>query len=309
MTKGEFSHEDIVVAVKVLDLRQVGASKTFISECEALRSVRHRNLINIVTCCSSVDAGGNEFRALVFDFMPNYSLDRWLHPPPKPTELGKRCVLGVIQRLNIAVDIADALDYLHNSCSPPIIHCDLKPSNVLLREDLTACIGDFGLAKLLPDPASHGVANAESTIGIRGTIGYVAPEYGTTGKVTASGDVYSFGITLLEIISGKAPTDDELGDSLTLPEFVGSAFPDKTEEILNSALLLQVQQIDRAAEAAAALSCSEEREARVTVRDCLVSAIRVGLSCSRRVPFERMSMRDAAAELRLIRDACLRACG
>ncbi|KAL5199378.1 hypothetical protein ABZP36_020581 [Zizania latifolia] len=134
------------------------------------------------------------------------------------------------------------------------------------------------------------------------------PQYGTTGKVTASGDVYSFGITLLEIVSGKAPTDDELGDGLTLPEFVGSAFPEKTEEILDSALLLQVEQIDGAG-AAAALSCSEESEVRVTVRDCLVSAIRVGLSCSRRVPFERMAMRDAAAELRLIRDACLRACG
>ncbi|KAF0925708.1 hypothetical protein E2562_017272 [Oryza meyeriana var. granulata] len=305
-TKGAFAHEDAVVAVKVLDLRQVGASKTFMAECEALSRVRHRNLINVVTCCSSIDAEGNEFRALVFDFMPNYSLDRWLHSA-KHMEAGKwRGCLGVIQRLNVAVDIADALNYLHNSCNPPIIHCDLKPSNVLLGEDMTACIGDFGLAKLLLDPANHGVAaNTDSTIGIRGTIGYVAPEYGTTGKVTASGDVYSFGTTLLELFSGKAPTDDELRDGLTLPEFVVGAFPDKIEEILDQALLLQAQELDGAAPS----TWSEESEMRVTVRDCLVSATRVGLCCSRRAPYERMAMRDAAAEMRLIRDACLRACG
>ncbi|XP_052158325.1 putative receptor-like protein kinase At3g47110 [Oryza glaberrima] len=310
-TKGEFAREDAVVAVKVLDLRQVGASKTFMAECEALRSVKHRNLINIVTCCSSIDMEGNEFRALVFDFMPNYSLDRWLHRA-KHTETGKWCGgaggLGVIQRLDVAVDIADALNYLHNSCNPPIIHCDLKPSNVLLGEDMTACIGDFGLAKLLLDPASHGAAaaNTESTIGIRGTIGYVAPEYGTMGMVTASGDVYSFGITLLEIFSGKAPTDGELRDGLTLPEFVAGAFPDNIEEILDVALLLQAEELDGAA---SSTTSEEESEARVTVRDCLASAIRVGLSCSRRAPYERMAMSVAADEMRLIRDACLRACG
>jgi serine/threonine protein kinase len=132
----------------VFDLRQVGASKTFLSECETLRSARHHNLISIVTCCSSVDAAGNELRAQVFDFMPNSSLDWWLH--------------------------ADGLSYLHDSCSPPILHCDLKPGNVILDDDMTARIGDFSLAKLLLVDAT-GAENTESTIGIRGTIGYVAP--------------------------------------------------------------------------------------------------------------------------------------
>jgi hypothetical protein len=167
------AHEAVAVAVKVFDLRQVGASKTFLSECETLRSARHRNLISIVTCCSSVDAAGGEFRALVFDFMPNSSLDRWLHPGP--ADLRKRGGLSLAQRLGIAVDIADGLSYLHDSCDPPIVHCDLKPGNVLLDDDMTARIGDFGLAKLLLlDPAA-GAGNTESTIGIRGTIGYVAP--------------------------------------------------------------------------------------------------------------------------------------
>jgi hypothetical protein len=171
------AHEDVAVAVavKVFDLSQVGASKTFLSECETLRSARHRNLISIVTCCSSVDAAGGEFRALVFDFMPNSSLDRWLHPPG-PAEARKRGVLSLVQRLGIAVDIADGMSYLHDSCEPPIVHCDLKPGNVLLDDDMTARIGDFGLAKLLLVDAAAGAGNTtESTTGIRGTIGYVAP--------------------------------------------------------------------------------------------------------------------------------------
>ncbi|CAN6215707.1 unnamed protein product [Urochloa humidicola] len=293
-TKGSFEVQDVVVAVKVFHLQQIGASRTFLSECEALRRVKHRNLINIVTCCSSIDAEGNEFRALVFDFMPNYSLDRWLHP--SVLDITEGCVLSAIQRFNIAVDIADALIYLHSSCEPPIIHCDLKPGNVLLGEDMAAYIGDFGLAKLLLDPGSHGLENSESTIGIRGTIGYVAPEYGTSGEVSTYGDVYSFGIMLLEIFVGKAPTSDEFRDGLTLPEVVGEAFPDKIEQILDPTLLPDI-------------SSSQESELCVIVYDCLVSAIRVGLSCCRQAPSQRMAMRDAAVELCLIRDTCARAYG
>jgi hypothetical protein len=175
MNKGNrAAHEDVAVAVKVFDLVQVGASKTFLSECETLRSARHRNLISIVTCCSSVDAAGGEFRALVFDFMPNSSLDRWLHPPG-PMEARKRGGLSLVQRLGIAVDIADGLSYLHDSCEQPIVHCDLKPGNVLLDDDMTARIGDFGLAKLLLVDGAGAGNTTESTIGIRGTIGYVAP--------------------------------------------------------------------------------------------------------------------------------------
>jgi hypothetical protein len=97
------------VAVKVFDLQQVGASKTFLSKCEALRRVRHRNLMDIITYCSSIDAEGNEFRALVLDFMPNSTLDRWLHPTF--VDITRGCVLSVVQRLNIDVDIADALSH------------------------------------------------------------------------------------------------------------------------------------------------------------------------------------------------------
>ncbi|XP_047074756.1 probable LRR receptor-like serine/threonine-protein kinase At3g47570 [Lolium rigidum] len=279
-----------LVAVKVFDLQQVGASKTFLSECEALRTIRHPNLISIITCCSSITPRGDEFRALVFELMPNYSLDRWLHPTPEALKNVGR--LTAIQRLNIAVDIADALHYLHDSCVPPIIHCDLKPSNVLLGEDMMACIGDFGLAKLLLDPGIQDAASSESTIGIRGTIGYVAPEYGTTGKVSTYGDTYSFGVTLLEIFTRKSPTDDSFTDGLTLQGFVSAAFPDRIEEVLDTTLLVPTE--------------FDGDSSGVSEQDWLVSAIRVGLSCTRAAPYERMSMRDAAAELRTIRDASLR---
>uniref|UniRef100_A0ACD6AEI6 Uncharacterized protein n=1 Tax=Avena sativa TaxID=4498 RepID=A0ACD6AEI6_AVESA len=312
-TKGKpEAHEDVAVAVKVIDLRQVGASKTFLSECETLRSARHRNLIGVVTCCSSVDAAGGEFRALVFDFMPNASLDRWLHPRPMDVEVRKHGGLSLVQRLGIAVDIADGLSYLHNSCEPPIVHCDLKPGNVLLDDDMTARIGDFGLAKLLLLDNS-GAGSTESTIGIRGTIGYVAPEYGTTGSVSAAGDAYSFGITLLEILVGKAPTDGGFGEGQTLPEFVTAAFPERIEQVLDPALL-PIEELDSVVFSISTVSTvssaySEDSEVRVTARDCVVAAVRVGLSCCRRAPYERMSMKEAAAEMHLIRDACLRACG
>ena len=176
------------VAIKVFDLQQSGSSRSFLAECEALSKIRHRNLISLITCCSSSDPNQNDFKAIVFEFMPNGSLDRWLHMDAHASHQLQG--LTLTQRLNIAVDIADALDYLHN-CEPPIIHCDLKPSNILLNEDLVAHVGDFGLAKILSEPAAEQLINSKSTVGIRGTIGYVAPEYGEGGHVSSSGDVLS----------------------------------------------------------------------------------------------------------------------
>jgi serine/threonine protein kinase len=161
------------VAIKVFDLKQLGSSRSFQAECEALRRVRHRCLTKIITCCSSIDPQGQEFKALVFEYMPNGSLDSWLHPTssnPTPSN-----TLSLSQRLSIVVDILDALDYLHNSCQPPIIHCDLKPSNILLAEDMSAKVGDFGISKILPKSTTRTLQYSKSSIGIRGSIGYIAP--------------------------------------------------------------------------------------------------------------------------------------
>jgi Leucine-rich repeat (LRR) protein len=171
--KCTFQDEGTLAAVKVFNLEQSGSSRSFVAECEALRRVRHRCLIKIITCCSSINHQGQEFKALVFEFMPNGSLSDWLHPKSSmPTVTN---TLSIVQRLNIAVDIMDGLDYLHNHCQPPIIHCDLKPSNILLAEDMSARVGDFGVSRILLETASNTLQNSNSTIGIRGSIGYVAP--------------------------------------------------------------------------------------------------------------------------------------
>jgi len=168
----------VVVAVKVFNLQQPGSYKSFKAECEALRRVRHRCLVKIITSCSSIDHQGQDFRALIFEFMPNGSLDNWVHSDTEK-ESGNG-TLTMEQRLDIAVDIVDAIEYLHNGCQTSIIHCDLKPSNILLTHDMRAHVGDFGIARIINEAASTS-SNSNSSIGIRGSIGYVAP-----GNIDAS---------------------------------------------------------------------------------------------------------------------------
>ncbi|KAK3226164.1 hypothetical protein Dsin_006026 [Dipteronia sinensis] len=136
-----------MVAIKLLNLHQKGPSRSFIDECNALRSIRHRNILKIITACSSIDHQGNDFKALVFEYMSNGSLYQWLHSSDEEQHRNKK--LSLMQRLNIAIDVASALYYLHHDCETPIIHCDLKPTNVLLDDDMTAHVGDSGLARFL----------------------------------------------------------------------------------------------------------------------------------------------------------------
>ncbi|KAJ3708316.1 hypothetical protein LUZ61_012021 [Rhynchospora tenuis] len=277
------------VAVKVFDLQQLGSSKSFMAECETLRLIRHRNLIRHVTCCSTIDYRGHDFKALVLDYIPNGNLHRWLHPERDDHE--PLSPLSLTLRLNIAIDIADALDYLHHNCQPSVIHCDLKPSNILLREDLSACVSDFGLAKLLPDPITKSLVESESSIGIRGSIGYVPPEYGEGGHVSTTGDVYSFGVLLLEMFTGRNPTEYMFEDGLTLHNFVQMAYPEQVMDIVDPNLFtVNVM----------------ESNAFNKICECLVSIIDVGLTCSKQSPVERMSMEHAAVQLHKIRDFYLR---
>ena len=133
--KGVISRNGAIVAIKVLNLEQNRASKSFINECNVLRSIRHRNLLKIITTCSSIDHQGNNFKSQIFEFMSNGSLEQWLHPKIGEKQ-SKR--LGFNQRLNMAINVAYALEYLYHYCQPPIVYCDLKPSNVLLDKDMVA---------------------------------------------------------------------------------------------------------------------------------------------------------------------------
>ncbi|XP_042380241.1 putative receptor-like protein kinase At3g47110 [Zingiber officinale] len=174
--KATLDRDGKIVAVKVFDLQQFGCSRSFLTECETLSRICHRNLVKIITCCSSVDSNGNDFKAIVFDFMPNKSLNRWLHPQlERNGEHQQISYISLKQRLNIAIDVAEALYYLHSCCKPPVVHCDLKPSNILLDEDMVAHVSDFGLAKILPEAISKSLADSTSSIGLRGSIGYAPP--------------------------------------------------------------------------------------------------------------------------------------
>lgn len=171
--RGKFKESKMEVAVKVFDLEMGGAEKSFLKECEVLRSIQHRNLLPIVTACSTVDNTGSVFKALVYEFMANGNLDKWLHH--KGDGIVKK-QLSLTQRLSIAVNIADALDYIHHDCGRPTIHCDLKPSNILLDADMNALLGDFGIASFYQDSSSTSMDPIiTSSVGIKGTIGYIAP--------------------------------------------------------------------------------------------------------------------------------------
>jgi serine/threonine protein kinase len=156
------------LAVKVFKLDQLGAPKTFFTECEVLRSTRHRNLIRVISLCSGSDQMGNEFKALILEYMRNGNLEIWLHS--KGLSETKRTLLDLGSRIMIAIDIAAALDYLHNWCTPPLVHCDLKPSNVLLDDDMVAHVSDFGLAKFLHDHSSVNLNSSRNIIGPRGSV-------------------------------------------------------------------------------------------------------------------------------------------
>lgn len=273
------------VAVKVLNLQMQGASKSFMAECETLRNIRHRNLVKILTACSSVDSRGNEFKAVVLEFMANGSLDDWLHP--RENEQLERKKLNLMERLNIAIDVASALDYLHHYGEIPIVHCDLKPSNVLLDNDMTAHVSDFGLARFLRNVVSKSSQHPTSSIGLKGTIGYVPPEYGVANRVSTRGDVYSYGILLLEMFTARSPTDGVFMEGLSLRRFVERAIPERVIDVIDAQLL--------------SLEDSQNTNSELAV-ECIASVLRVGILCSNEQPEERLEMGAAINELHKIRN-------
>ncbi|CAN6279191.1 unnamed protein product [Urochloa humidicola] len=281
--KGKLAQAKMQVAIKVFDPDMRHADKSFVSECEVLRRIRHRNLLCILTACSTIDNTGNDFKALIYEFMCNGNLDTWLHH--------RRC-LGLVQRINIAVGIADALAYLHHDCGRPIVHCDLKPTNILLDDDMDAHLGDFGIASLVLDSGSAecGRSAPNSSIAATGTLGYIAPEYAQSVHASTCGDVYSFGIVLLEMLIGKRPTDSMFEDELNIVNFVKRNFPCQMLNIIDAYLQEECDGL-----------IQETADTKNEVYQCLLSLAQVALSCTRLSPRERMNMREVAINLHAIR--------
>ncbi|XP_044466646.1 LRR receptor-like serine/threonine-protein kinase FEI 1 isoform X1 [Mangifera indica] len=177
-----------VFALKRIVKLNEGFDRYFERELEILGSIKHRYLVNLRGYCNSPTS-----KLLIYDYLPGGSLDEALH------ERSER--LDWDARLNIIMGAAKGLAYLHHDCSPRIIHRDIKSSNILLDGNLEARVSDFGLAKLLKDEESH------ITTIVAGTFGYLAPECIQSGRATEKTDVYSFGVLVLEVLSGKRPTD------------------------------------------------------------------------------------------------------
>ncbi|KAL1337297.1 hypothetical protein HN51_031956 [Arachis hypogaea] len=302
--KGEFTldtGETTTFAVKVLDMQQSKACKSFNAECEALKNARHRNLVKVITSCSSLDSKGEDFKALVMQFMASGNLDMWLHP--NDDESGSS--LSLLQRLNIAIDVASAMDYLHHDCDPPIVHCDMKPMNVLLDDNMVAHVGDFGLARLLPENATQ---KESGTLGLKGSIGYIAPEYGEGGKVSTSGDVYSFGILVLEMFIGKRPTDEMFKEGLCLNKFA-SAMDDHENKVIMKVGDGRFLTNESSEYSTQSYSIEVDNHSvhhwRRKAEECVDAVIRVGLSCTAQQPKDRCTMRDTSIKLQAIRKSML----
>lgn len=252
------------VAVKVFNLDIEGAYKSFEVECKVLKELRHKNLCKVIGSCSNQD-----FKALVLEYMPHGSLEKWLY--------SHNYFLDLRQRISIMINVASALEYLHHGYSTPIVHCDIKPSNVLLDGDMIAHLSDFGVAKLLGDGES---ATRTMTLA---TLGYIAPEFGTDGFVSTRSDVYSYGIMLMEMFTRVKPQDEMFDGSLSLRSWVKDSMPNGTIHIMDSNLLK-----------------SDEEWFSEKV-NCILSILELALCCSIESPSERITIKDVCVALEKVK--------
>ncbi|KAM7515420.1 hypothetical protein LguiA_005003 [Lonicera macranthoides] len=295
-----------LVAVKVFNPFHSRGSKSFITECEALKSIRHQNLVKVLTACSSVDHNGNEFKAIVYEFMANISLDKRLHPNI-PTEedleethevYSRKLTLG--ERLNIAIDVACAVNYLHCDCEAQIIHCDLKPSNVLLDNEITGHLGDLGLARLLPQRPESFPTNQTSSLGIK-EISKVS-EVKCQHMVICIASASSYWRCSRE----GDPVMTCLKTVLTFCEFSKMALSKPLIKIIDP-ILLQQEEARETSTSNANTTHNHSHIGQYSVQECLISILRIGIACSEESPRERLEISDVLAKLHIIRATILRA--
>ncbi|XP_019158547.1 PREDICTED: receptor kinase-like protein Xa21 [Ipomoea nil] len=261
--KGIFTN-GLSLAIKVFNSQVEGAFKSFDIECQVLRNLRHRNLTKVISVCSNLD-----FKALILQYMPHGSLDNWLYYENQS--------LDIMQRLNIMIDVACGLEYLHYGNNIPVVHCDLKPSNVLLDEDMVGHVSDFGISKLLGDDRSIAYTCTMATTG------YIAPEYGSRGMVSTRCDVYSYGIMLMEVFTRKRPSNEMFSGDLSLKSWVYNSLSSTPELIVDSTLL-------RAEE----LQFSQKLQ-------CISTILELALNCTVESPEERVDIRVVLTKLNKIK--------
>ncbi|PIN17590.1 Serine/threonine protein kinase [Handroanthus impetiginosus] len=199
------------VAVKQLKAGSGQGEREFQAEVEIISRVHHKHLVSLVGYCIT----GTQ-RMLVYEFVPNNTLEFHLHGKGRP-------VMDWPTRLKIALGAAKGLAYLHEDCHPKIIHRDIKAANILLDFNFEAKVADFGLAKFSSDAHTH------VSTRVMGTFGYMAPEYASSGKLTDKSDVFSFGVMLLELITGRRPVD-------TNQSFIDDSLVDWARPLLTRAL-------------------------------------------------------------------------
>ncbi|KAM3301881.1 receptor-like protein kinase HSL1 [Capsicum chacoense] len=226
-------------------------------EVETLGKIRHKNIVRLWCCCDSGDS-----KLLVYEYMPNGSLGDLLHSC-------KAKLLDWPLRFKIALDAAEGLSYLHHDCVPPIVHRDVKSNNILLDDEFGAKISDFGVAKVVKAAIKGGV---ESMSVIAGSYGYIAPEYAYTLHVNEKSDIYSFGVVILELVTGRRPVGPEFGEK-DLATWVRTTLNEKgVDQLLDPNLTS-------------------------SFKEHICKVLDVGLRCLNHVPANRPSMRRVVTML------------
>ncbi|WJX22124.1 Receptor-like protein kinase 7 [Trifolium repens] len=231
-------------------LKRSSNSSEYDAEVATLSSIRHVNVVKLYCSITSEDSS-----LLVYEFLPNGSLWERLHNC-------KKTQMGWDVRYDIALGAARGLEYLHHCCDRPVMHRDVKSSNILLDEEWKPRIADFGLAKIVQGGAGN------LTHVIAGTLGYMAPEYAYTSNVTEKSDVYSFGVVLMELVTGKKPVEPEFGENKDIVSWVCSNFRSKESvlELVDSTIAKHF-------------------------KEDAIKVLRIAILCTAKVPYSRPSMR------------------